>query len=416
MRNGFLVPSFPIRRRLREGESVEGWCWRIYPDNGHEVPPSVRVATQQIRLNQILEPSDVLSQLVGYERLVSARTRELRLLEPWPSQPAPRWYEWEKRPRFCPLCIAEDKCHLLSWDLPLVSACAVHGCQLTVACGACRQKWSWATLEKSWNCICGAKIADAPVEQASLFAVRFSKLLANAADAQVPEAVKKSSKGSEPACFAYRVRDVYEIVYWLLRMRRAIGDSLSYERSRYWPMVVRSGARMKPGSWELAVTVGLPHSLNSKERRVLRWFFRRNRSTLVDLGSIVTLPWAEKLLDELDTQRNPLARLVHGEIGTVRREYCAGIPGLPLMLFNPRFEVPKLNVQAYELASWWCQISAIVSPLTSTQGLNSKYVVGDEFSALSRRGTEMAVNLLNVVFDAVQQASSPHAHNPDAGS
>lgn len=72
-----VVPaSFPIRPVLRDGESVGGWCWRVYPTNGHLLPKSTRSALLEIRDYRVLQPNNPLSQLMGFELLKPLHERE----------------------------------------------------------------------------------------------------------------------------------------------------------------------------------------------------------------------------------------------------------------------------------------------------------------------------------------------------
>lgn len=219
MNSDAVADRFPIRPALREGESVNGWCLRTYFDNGHVLPAKAGSALLAIRSVRVLEPDDALSQLFGFQKLKAMYDRENSILHPWAGQPPPRsdeamklpmtWYRLSFRSRFCAQCLADVKCHLVYWDLPLVSACAVHCCHLNIRCHACRGVLSWVSLKSGWRCKCGADISAGESKRAPLQAVRFSRDLCAASDAQVPQTHRAASYASNPIRLTYRTRDVY---------------------------------------------------------------------------------------------------------------------------------------------------------------------------------------------------------------
>lgn len=219
MNNDVAAVRFPIRPGLREGESMGGWCWRTYAENGYDLPAKARSVLLAIRTTRMLEPDDALSQLFGFQRLKQLYDRENSILHHGVGQPSPKsyepiqlplsWYHWSHRPRFCAQCLAEVECHLVYWDLPLVSACAVHGSKLLTRCHACPRVLGWVSLQTGWRCRCGARISAGQSKQALPQAVRLSRTLCAASDALVPQSVKEASRDSAPIRAAYRTRDVY---------------------------------------------------------------------------------------------------------------------------------------------------------------------------------------------------------------
>ena len=394
--------DFPVRPPLREGESLASWCWRIYLANGHDVPADVRSATWKFRAQQETGVDHVLASLLGIERAASFRARENSLLDRWDPQCAPGWYVWAPAPRFCPLCVAENGCHLLSWDLPLVSACAVHGCQLRDRCHVCDRKLSWVTLRQGWQCVCGARVQEAAARPSPQFAVRLSKILCAASDAQVTRSVRQCSTPTQPSSQAYRTRDVYEVLWWLLKMRRALTDWRHYPLPRSWPMVPRKGARVAPGSWEIAVLAGLPTTVESKARHALRWFFRNDRATLVDLDRVSCWHDAEKLMDELDGRRNPLAGSLREGIDRVRKEVSAGIPGQHWTLFNPRMTAAQRRNRVHKLDTWWCRFSANIPGLDPRDRLDQSCNLFGHLYPWYGMDPQVAMALMNVFFEAAR--------------
>lgn len=327
MNDHVAADTFPIRPVLREGESLGGWCWQLYPANGHHIPAATRSALLAIRATRVLKPDNALSQLMGFERLRPIHERENSIIDPWSGQRTPGWYAWSKRPRFCVLCMAECECHLVYWDLPLVSACAVHGCLLTTRCHSCKSFWSWPTLKPSWRCTCGARISEGLAQEAPGLDVRFSNVLCAASDALAPPTVRSASLGAAPISAAYRTRDVYETLGWLLKVRRVLTDTV-HQRipPKSWPMVFRRGARMVPRSWEKAMLMGFPHTIDRKARQTLRWFFKVSRATPVDRPRVDRWLEVEKLIDELSAERNPMTGPIFIAVERALLEVLAEIP------------------------------------------------------------------------------------------
>lgn len=409
MSDQLALADFPVRPQLREGESLASWCWRIYLANGHLVPPGVRSATRKLRAEPKMEVDQVLSNLIGIDTLTSFRARENSLLERWNPQCSPGWYVWSPFPRLCPLCVAENGHHLLYWDLPLVSACAVHGCPLSDRCHACDRKWSWATLRQGWQCVCGARVPEAAYRLAPQIAIRLSRILCAASDAQIPQVVRQCCTSVQTVRATYRTRDVYEVLWWLLKVRRALTERTYYPLPESWPMVPRKGSRMVPSSWEVAVIADLPSTIVIKARHALRWFFRDVNATLVDLDQVRCWHAAKKLMDELDGRRNPLAGLIRESIERERKEAGAGIPGLTGTLFNPHFTTAQRRERVVELDMWWHQLSGDIPDLDARDRLDQQCNLFDHHYPCNRVDSGVAKALLNVFFDAAHCDVPPKA-------
>ena len=402
--NEHVVPeSFPIRPVLRDGESLGGWCWRVYPANGHLLPKNTRSALLEIRAYRVLQPDNSLSRLMGFERLKPLHERENTIIDPWSRQLAPRWYAWSRRPRFCVLCMAQCECHLVCWDLPLVSACAVHGCLLTTRCHSCGSTWSWPTLKQGWRCNCGARIAEGLAQDAPLLEVSFSRGLCAASDALVPPSVKSASFGAAPINTAYRTRDVYETLGWLLKLRRALTDPVHPDVPKSWPMVPRRGARMAPGSWEKSLLTGSSHTINRKARQTLRWLFKDSFATLVDLRNVDRWSGVERLMTELSADRNPMSGPIFSAIDRARLEHHAGIPGQESILFNPRLSRAERSERLAELTAWLRLLSGEEDANGSKEKSAPHQIVGVQVSALTGNRTGAATGFLNFLFELAQQ-------------
>ena len=388
---------YPLRPAWREGESLGGWCWQIHGANEVNIPATTRAAALRIRTTQALTPDNALCQLIGFERLKPHHEREISLLVPWSDQPSPNWYAWSKRPRFCSLCMAEDECHLSYWDLPLVSACALHGCRLSTKCHSCQSNWRWATMKRGWRCHCNSKVVDGQATEAPKFEVCFSRVLCAAVDALVPRAVKAASFDTE-----YCTRDVYETLGWLLKVRRVLTDESFDGSSKSWPITAKRGARMAPGSWEKRLMMGFPHSIDHKARQTLRWFFKGSASTLVDLRSIDRWRCVKRLMNVLDAERNPMLRPILSAIERVQLELFAGMQGRETVLFNPQLSQAELRKRLAELNAWVRHLPGEEAAQSSRPGADSHLIAGSQVGAQSGQQSGDLMVMLNALFDAAR--------------
>ena len=393
---------YPLRPAWREGESLGGWCWQIHGANEVNIPATTRAAALRIRTTQALTPDNALCQLIGFERLKPHHEREISLLVPWSDQPSPNWYAWSKRPRFCSLCMAEDECHLSYWDLPLVSACALHGCRLSTKCHSCQSNWRWATMKRGWRCHCNSKVVDGQATEAPKFEVCFSRVLCAAVDALVPRAVKAASCGTALLDAEYCTRDVYETLGWLLKVRRVLTDESFDGSSKSWPITAKRGARMAPGSWEKRLMMGFPHSIDHKARQTLRWFFKGSASTLVDLRSIDRWRCVKRLMNVLDAERNPMLRPILSAIERVQLELFAGMQGRETVLFNPQLSQAELRKRLAELNAWVRHLPGEEAAQSSRPGADSHLIAGSQVGAQSGQQSGDLMVMLNALFDAAR--------------
>lgn len=397
------IADFPVRPQPRDGESLAGYCWRIYAENCHDVPPEVRVALKAIKVDPEVCHQRILGHLLGQQVFERLRVREDALTERWHPQCKPGWFEWAQTPRLCPACISHYGYHALIWDLPLVTACAEHRSLLVESCHACGRTYTWQSLGPRWRCRCGAKVTGAPIVNAPRWAISLTRLLMAASDAQVPIAVPDSRANLLAARVAYRTRDIYEMLWWFLKMRRAFTERRSYPLPQSWPVVKRRGARMKPGAWEVRLVEGLPKTLRSKTRYTLRWVFRRETAVLVDLRGVECLRLAEKLMPELDGQLNALAGRVREAIEKILNIYCASIPMQHLIYFHPRLGLPERQRRLDDLAHWWRVFAAEVRTLDPADQLCRRSDPLGQFTRWRASDSSAVMALLNVFFEAAHR-------------
>jgi hypothetical protein len=98
-----------------------------------------------------------------------------------------------RRPKVCPLCLAEGRPCEAFWDLAQASACPIHRVMLATDCPGCSRPISWSRAKVS-QCKCGANLSTAPVQPApavlcELMAVMRHQVYRDANLAPYPEAL-----------------------------------------------------------------------------------------------------------------------------------------------------------------------------------------------------------------------------------
>lgn len=402
------LADFPVRPRLRLGESLAGWCWRIYMANGHDVPQDVRSALKGGKTSLELNADQVLRHLLGTDVLETLRSREYRLTERWDQKCVVKWHTWSLTPRFCPLCVASSGYHCLLWDLPLVTACPLHACLLAESCHACGLTFTWKTLASGWLCACGAKVSERPVVRAPRCAIGLVRMLAKAADAQVSDAVRDASARVPSNVTVYQTRDVYAMLWWTLKLHRALTEGRSYLRPPSWPVVQRQGARMVPGAWEIGLTGGPPHSTwLTKANWLLRWCFRSQSSVLVDPQNLECYRRVRTLVAELEGQVNPLTVLVWEAVQQALAAHSAGILHQQQIFFHPRLSQIQRQSHREELARWWRSFATKVSALDPADGFGCRSDAANRSGYWMDGNPAAAVALLNIFFEAARKRWHP---------
>lgn len=402
------LADFPVRPQLRLGESLAGWCWRIYMANGHDVPQDVRSALKYSKAAQELNVDQVLSHFLGADVLEIVRSREHRLTERWDQKCVVKWHTWSLTPRLCPVCVASSGYHCLLWDLPLMSACPLHACLLVENCHACGLTYTWRTLRSGWLCACGAKVSERPVVCAPKWAIGLAHMLAKTSDAHVSDAVRDASAKVLPRVAAYQTRDVYAMLWWSLKLRRALTEERGHMHFSSWPVSRRKGAQMVPEAWEISLTAGTPNiTWLTKASWLLRWCFRSQSSVLVDLQDLECYRRIRILVGELEGQVNPLAVLVREAVQQALTAHSAGILFQQQVCFHPRLNPIQRQSRREELAHWWRYFAIEVSALDPANGFGCSRDSTNQPSFWMDGNPTAAVALLNVFFEAARNKWHP---------
>lgn len=79
-------------------------------------------------------------------------------------------------PRICPSCISQHPICAAQWDLTLVTACPIHGCELLDECPQCGKKLHWYRSAVA-HCKCGFYLANAETRSVAPHVLALTKLI-----------------------------------------------------------------------------------------------------------------------------------------------------------------------------------------------------------------------------------------------
>ena len=324
------MARYPLRPSRRAGESLAGYCWRVYAANGHAPVPAGHTELQ------------AAATLLGRTVAEAAAEFEQGLFRWRANSRQPAWHRRAKAHRFCPRCVVEDGFHAVLWDMPLVTACVVHGCRLVDRCHGCRQPLAWGRLKERFICDCGAVVSDSPLQGACPSAVLLARHLAST--------VACFTHGAESG-LPFTQHHFYEALDWVQLTRKV----LTYHRDRSWPHTEARPARSRlvPGASAIRFMTGLPRTARRATSRLLRSCAAGKGELLVELESHPTLVRLARLRTELRESANPMMRSIEFTIAAVMDDHGAGISALPSAMRSPSCNSDEFAAVRETFAHWW---------------------------------------------------------------
>lgn len=351
------ILEFPVRPDYQAGESLAGYLYRLHSDNGHAI--SGRTAT----LVKHLYDTDItkfdphacaqIQRLVGHERMLDVASwvdgwRQVQEL-------TPRWQrQWLKCGQFliCPKCIDARGLHLALWELPQITACSIHRCELATRCERCSRRLSWSHLDLDWRCFCGQPLRLMHTK----LAVGPSRMLAEhvcrAQDVPMPCDYPVSpieSLRHEPL----NLEMTYRLLQCFHGLRRVVVDAIGAGRS---PNEIckwyESRARRYPHRWECALLARWPEGLHMALLRLTKRACPVADSTFVAVQQcspirygLVHLVGDGVVGCKVEPLRQAVAELIN--------QFRAPFQIYGLVLFNPRLLPEQRQRRMLRFESWW---------------------------------------------------------------
>lgn len=207
--------EFPVRPRMRTGESVAGYITRLHAENGHRVPYSLRLALGSLyrgtRRDAEAARCELGPILGGANSLVWDWRFDRPIAGAGGGEPPLPVLNFDPV-RICPLCIQRDGIHLEVWELPLMEVCPLHRCGLLTHCLACARAFRWSRIVPHWKCLCGCGIGTMPAQTAASISVVFAILFANAKEMPAPDSLR-IFKDNGASSSSYSLSSIYAAVY-----------------------------------------------------------------------------------------------------------------------------------------------------------------------------------------------------------
>lgn len=344
------LDRYPVRPRQREGESLSGYCLRIYMLNGHTPFPGI-VGDTRVTAHA-LPPDDrlLLNTLLGHEQAERQALQEHRLLF---GQGESRfaWRDAAIGRRFCPACMKAFGFHCLLWNLPLITACPLHGCQLLEHCTACSERLNWGSLH-GFSCNCGVAVAAMARRPASAVQVRFARVVAmgEELDGFRREIGLASLRGSWPR---FRVGDLYSALNWALYTRNLLHrarrqDILTTSSTANARTVDRS-----PGQDIVQFIAGLPFTARRAVRLLLQ-------NAQIDGASVLVNPRSDNILRQLDISllargqgQNRFTRWLASIVRSAIARDAVPLPRTTTVMYHPSISAADRLSLNGRLQAWW---------------------------------------------------------------
>ena len=250
--------------------------------------------------------------------------------------------DWLKQPiaaLFCPLCIRECELHLAVFELPLCSACPVHGIVLLNRCSACRASLSWGAIRPGWRCACGQAIARMPAVAARSWQVDLARYL--------EDAVANVADGEGAG-----LRGLYASIGWANQLKRQLAISRVDSAVSSAEDRVAERARRAPGRWEVALLKQTSSCLTKRGARLLRSLCRRLELPLVDGSAPGRLGEALEIVSRLEHLPHPMLEAAVVAFREVRNAYVVW-DAYPSIMYHPALSASQRAELNSLLSCWW---------------------------------------------------------------
>lgn len=384
--------GFPLRPRIQSGESLAGYCWRIYSENGHAIDQQIRHGLKAPVFDG--EANDVLVAVLGQEDFARAWHEQRCILARWNEHAGPKWYSLSKRLKLCPHCVKEEGFHAFLWDLPLLQACPVHEQMLLDRCTGCGDRFGWKSLLAGWVCKCGCPVARCQSHGAARSEVQFAKLLAGAADLLMSDRMRASGYSGVLGAAEYSTAQVYEMLWWLQRVRRALTEKQPGPRYLAARFATSDAETAVPRRTDIRNLMRPLSDVGTKVQQVLRWRAKEKEDLLIDFGSDGLVIRTSDVLNAMKRSGNPAAAPVTAAISAALAERKADVAGMDHLLWNPRMTAERQRVAIRAFEGWWRMFASGLPSLLLEDRLD--WIEPD--SDLERSSSWL--NLLNVLLAA----------------
>jgi hypothetical protein len=401
-----LIPhdEYPIYPALQEGESLAGYIRRFYSANGHNIPEDLIAAVRSLyQGNDVKEAFNDIQEVVGSKcKLNRDWWIKHRLDEPDVGMQLQKWQALNyNNVRFCSLCLAENNFHFALWELPLLSACPLHACELVSKCGACSRSLPWSALKLGWYCECGQSIKSNNPKSAKPWEIYFGCLLAHASDLQLPQAFRARLEASQPCAWpSYKLRDVYDGLTWAHYLR----DILNRRSNKYvahdWPERCSATRRVRPSAWEVNLLFADPKILHARIKRILKWDLREESHPMAIVYSDGIFQRAKEFLNRMPPEKHVFSKQIHECVNNFIAEYRVPIHVDVDIFFQPVVSRSDQLTKLSLLSEWWNLLANQIPALDPKLAVRIDIDHGYSLEIMGIDKEDPMVALMNKLLDA----------------
>jgi hypothetical protein len=178
------LDAYLVRPQLMEGESLKGYIYRFYSNNGTEVPNTIWRLIFELykhdnpeeslvkRLHNIIRQTNAMAEynwLKDHHLLDYINIKNQHFLN-------------TSQCRFCPKCLNETDLHWALWNVPMFTVCLKHECQLINRCPDCHASFKWRALRFNWHCFCNSDVKKMEASPATPIRLKVAQIIFNAND------------------------------------------------------------------------------------------------------------------------------------------------------------------------------------------------------------------------------------------
>lgn len=382
------IDHLPLHPKPHPNEGLAAYCWRLSASNGLTLPLDI---TATVLADQGSPgATSPISQLLGMALSKQLWERDSRWWQQARYQP-PRW------PYHCPRCAAEKGVHYAVLDLPFISACPIHGCELVHRCPACNRPLTWQRLRHGFLCECGADLTKTITDEADSIQLMIAQLVAGATDHALIQAPKVPITG-----FEYSSGDLYSVLSWV----QAVQDVCRrpYPRKyRSEPLFSSSTKTKEAGALNpsaVRLLTSLPESIPRKARRLRRWICRHEPGPLVLWGQHQIIKKLAEFQSDWASSDQAIPQAIAHAVVQAIKALSNGPAELPHTCFHPRYTRRQVATLRRQLGTWWARLSSTIPPLNAHSQFPCDEYLDIEDAQIWVATEEEVIDLLNLLLYA----------------
>lgn len=395
--------DYPVRPSMEEGESLAGYISRYYGLNGHQMPSQIHNALRSLyhgRSEKATAAFDLVQLVLGNAAALDrawwlGRTPVIAhsgiFLKMWPSLKF-------NATRFCPECLREKGFHFSFWELPMIEACPLHGCELLSACPICFHGLFWSGLSPLWRCRCGQPISAMRYRKAEPKLQLVAKALAGSMDVILPPHFRDDFR--IPESDQYVFDEAHKALTWGAEFRKYFLKRGCPFPEPISPKSQAAKRRPRPGPWEYRLISEPVVILISRLLRVLKKRFQSTnilRFVYPNDGLVQAQEFARK------SASGVVQTKIQKTLDCFLADYAVDLSLSLFVWFSEKKNSERRNAYMCEFAAWWSVLASRIGDLDPS--MQRTDLAASQYVAMrnSPLNESAVVDILNLLFDAARQ-------------